>query len=115
MKNTLLILPLLFISACASTAAPNLIHGRYYMAGDKNCKRYRMIDEATIACLSGTGEYMENRSAMSDQELMMYMQNQQMQAQQFNSIMNNVNNGNRMLQQQNQNQMFYNYLNMPRY
>jgi len=66
---------ILSLTGCGG-AAPNAINGKYYMAGDSNCKRYRMISDDRIMCLNSDGQKTGYRNAMSDQELQMYHYNQ---------------------------------------
>lgn len=61
-------------SGCAS-AMPNAINGKYYMAGDSNCARYRILSSDRIMCINSDGKETGYRDAMSDQELQMYHYN----------------------------------------
>jgi hypothetical protein len=82
------------LSGCAS-AMPNAINGKYYMAGDSNCKRYRQILDDRIMCIDSDGRDTGYRDAMSDQELQMYhyKQVEESAAQEsFNQSMNNLSN-----------------------
>jgi hypothetical protein len=51
------------------------------MAGDSSCARANNADSNTINCYNSKGEFQGIRHAMTDQELQMYMHNQQMEAQ----------------------------------
>jgi len=81
MKKITLISLAILLGGC-STAAPNFINGKYYLAGDSNCKRYRVLSESRIMCMNKKGEEVGYRDAMTDQQLQMYMYQQQ-QIQQF--------------------------------
>ena len=73
--TTLSLIPILILSGCAS-AIPNAINGKYYMAGDSNCKRYRVISDDRIMCIDSDGRDTGYRNAMNNQELQMYQFNQ---------------------------------------
>jgi len=77
MKILTLALVTIFLGGCASTATaiPNFINGKYYMAGDSVCTRYRMLSESRIMCLSEDGTENDYRDAMTDQQLQMYQIN----------------------------------------
>ena len=77
MKNFTLLWLVIFLGGCAD-AAPNLIGGKYYMAGDSDCTSYRMLSESRIMCIKKDGTEMGYRDSMSDQELQMHMYRQQM-------------------------------------
>ncbi|MGO4809172.1 hypothetical protein AB4156_06130 [Cupriavidus sp. 2MCAB6] len=83
------------VAGCASPAAPNFVNGRYYMAGDSTCERYRVLSPSRIMCFNSDGQATGYRDAMTDQQLQMYQFNQQMAAQQIQQT-------NAQLQQQNQ-------------
>lgn len=75
------------LAGCTTYAAPNFINGQYYMAGDSNCKSYRVISDSKIVCFDSNNNMYEYRSAMTSQQLQMYQYqqyNQQMQMQQLN-------------------------------
>ena len=71
----------LFCIGCAS-AVPNLIDGKYYMAGDSGCTQGRKISDNRIMCVNSDGEDTGWRDAMTDQELQMYQHKQNLQAMQ---------------------------------
>jgi hypothetical protein len=77
------LLALTALSGCATTnsAAPNLIQGHYYVAGDSGCVRYGMSKDGStvIACLNEKGEVTGYRRPMTPDEMQMY---QMVQAQQ---------------------------------
>jgi len=87
MKNIFRILSIVLIAisfnGCLyqNIAIPNLIAGKYYLAGDDVCSRYRVISDTRIMCLDINGKEMGWRDAMTDQEISMYQHNQQMNAQ----------------------------------
>lgn len=100
-KSILLFLPLL-LSGCANQAMPNFINGRYYMLGDSSCTRYRTLSDDAVMCLNNKGEETGYRTAMTDQQLMMYQANQQMQAQQMQNINSQIQQNNANIYQNNQ-------------
>lgn len=69
--TALSIISILILSGCA-IKSPRAINGKYYMAGDSNCRRYRVISDDRIMCLNSDGQETGYRNAMSDQELEMY-------------------------------------------
>lgn len=94
---TLILLGLIVLSfsGCTRTAKPNLVAGRYYMAGDNNCVRYRNGSASQITCINDKGQETGIRYPMSDQEISMYQHNQQMAQQssaQFQQSMQNLSN-----------------------
>lgn len=65
------------INGCGgSTAMPNSINGRYYMAGDPSCARYRVLSNTRIMCKDSNGRDTGWRNAMTNQEISMYQHNQ---------------------------------------
>ena len=64
------------ISGCASSATPNYYNGGYYMAGDDNCKIIRARTSNTINCYNSDDTLKGYRIVMSQQQLDMYMHNQ---------------------------------------
>ena len=60
-----------------SSAEPYLVNGKYYVMGDKNCARYKLIYDGRIMCYNKNDEQIGYRDAMTDQELQMYMYEQQ--------------------------------------
>lgn len=61
---------------CASVAKPNFYNGDYYMAGDENCARISVKSLYTINCFKADGTPTGYRRAMTQQQLDMYMHNQ---------------------------------------
>lgn len=84
MNKLIMVCLVVFLSGCME-AAPNLINGKYYMAGDSVCSKVKVRDSNTIECYNSKGEYQGWRSAMTDQQLQMYMHKQQMEAQSYRS------------------------------
>lgn len=80
MKNVLAVLSLMLLAGCATSAAPNFVNGRYYMAGDSNCQRYLGVAKGKMLCADAKGRPTGYRNAMSVQDMQMY-QMQQMQQQ----------------------------------
>lgn len=86
---------LLTIFCIGCTAKPNLINGKYYMAGDSDCRRYRTVSDSDsrIMCMNSDGGETGYRDAMTDQELYMYQSNQaQIQAENNNLAIQNAIN-----------------------
>jgi len=71
------------LSSCA--AMPNFYNGKYYMAGDENCRYMRPLDENRIICSNSSHIDTGHRAAMTDQQLQMYMHQESMD--QANSAM----------------------------
>ena len=71
-----------YLCACSLfyKATPKLIQGSYYMMGDVNCRSYRFESSTSgVYCYNSDGEVTGYRSAMNNQQLQMYMYNQQME------------------------------------
>ena len=66
----------IFVSGCAGSAMPNFYNGKYYMAGDSNCRYMRQLEENKIMCSDSSGKEIGYREAMTDQQLQMYMHQQ---------------------------------------
>lgn len=79
MKKLLLVISslivILSLTGCGG-ASPRALNGKYYMAGDSNCKRYRVISDDRIMCIDSDGRDTGYRNAMNNQELQMYQFNQ---------------------------------------
>lgn len=71
---TLSLIWILSLSGCS--AQPNLVNGKYYMGGDSNCRRYRVISDDRIMCMNSDGQDVGYRNAMTNQELQMWQFNQ---------------------------------------
>ena len=41
---------LALLNGCAAYAAPNFLNGRYYLAGDDDCKYMRPLSDTRIMC-----------------------------------------------------------------
>ncbi|MFC6486929.1 hypothetical protein [Nitratireductor sp. GCM10026969] len=68
------------LSGCATSASPVFIDGSYYMMGDADCARYRLHNtDKHIMCLNSKEQATGYRTAMTDQQLYMYQQNQMQQ------------------------------------
>jgi len=59
-------------------AVPNLVNGKYYMAGDITCTKGRSISDSRIMCANDAGEDTGYRDAMTDQQIQMWQYNQQL-------------------------------------
>lgn len=82
LKAVIIVLIIGTLSGCFRTAMPNFYNGRYYMAGDDNCVRSRMLSNTRIMCVNSDGKETGYRDAMTDQQLQMYQHNKQMAQQQ---------------------------------
>ncbi len=67
---------IVFLSSCATYSAPNFFNGKYYMAGDDNCRYMRQLDNNRIMCQDSSHKDVGYREAMTDQQLQMYMHQQ---------------------------------------
>lgn len=63
---------IVFLSSCA-TAQPNFLNGNYYMSGDDDCVSARQVRDKTIMCFDSSDRPTGHRTAMTDQQLRMYM------------------------------------------
>jgi len=93
---------LLSFSGCTKMAMPNFYNGHYFMAGDNNCRRVRMISDTRIMCYTSEGKETGYRDAMTDQQLSMYRYNQQMRQQQSQQLSQSLQNLNNQLNYNNQ-------------
>ena len=75
-----LILILASITYGCATAKPNFYNGKYYMACDANCRYIRQIATDRIMCMNAKHVDIGYRDAMTDQQLQMYMNQQQVNA-----------------------------------
>lgn len=64
------------MSGCANNPMPNFYNGKYYMAGDDNCKFMRQIEPDKVMCQNSSHRDTGYRIAMTDQQLQMYMHQQ---------------------------------------
>ncbi|MGB5964490.1 MAG: hypothetical protein WBG65_03040 [Sulfurimonadaceae bacterium] len=94
-------------TGCSRTAMPNLVAGKYYMAGDDNCRKYRVLSSTRIMCQDANGKDMGYRDAMTNQQISMYQHNRQIAQQEAAQTQQALNNLNQQLQRQNE-QMNYN-------
>lgn len=108
MKKSSLLLTAIFVlilTGCASTAMPNNIAGKFYMAGDSNCVRYRQLTNSRIMCIDENGREVGYRDAMTDQELQMYMHNRTIEQQKSAESSRSLDNLNNQLNYNNQQQL----------
>lgn len=76
------------LSGCATTAAPYLFAGNYYLGGDKPCKTWRAVSDRRIMCFDKAGKQSGYRDAMTSQQLQMWQHQaaqNQMQMQELNA------------------------------
>lgn len=76
MNKIALVLIVVIFGGCSS-AALNVINGKYYLAGDSDCVRYRQLSDSRIMCINKKGEEVGYRDAMTDQQLQVYMYERQ--------------------------------------
>ncbi|AQT45704.1 hypothetical protein BBC0244_020400 [Bartonella apihabitans] len=106
-KAFILFLCLIFLPGCVYTAEPIFYNGAYYMVGDSACRNGRGINSTTIICYNEQGKSTGYRQAMTQQQLSMYMHQQQMQLAQQSMIQQQnianqaiINQNNAILMQQ---------------
>ena len=68
----------ILVSGCAGGAMPNFYNGKYYLAGDSNCRYMRQLEANRIMCQDASRKDIGYRDAMTDQQLQMYMHQQSM-------------------------------------
>lgn len=90
MKLKILLVISLLLSSCAlfRVAEPYKINGNYYMVGDNNCVQWRVTDFNRIDCYDSSGTPTGYRTAMSQQDMMLYInkQNQSSQSNKSNIV-----------------------------
>lgn len=62
----------------SSCAAPSFYNGKYYMAGDLDCQSMKQVDDNRVTCYDSEKNETGYRTAMTDQQLQMYMHQQSM-------------------------------------
>lgn len=92
---------LVLFTGCARTAIPNNIGGKFYMAGDDNCVRYRQLSDSRIMCINGDGQETGYRNAMSDQEMQYYMHKDAQNQAEWRDLNNQLNYNNQQMQNRN--------------
>lgn len=102
MRFLVIILIALASSACATSAAPNFFNGRYYMAGDSDCKKVYSHNTTTIKCLNSKGEFTGYRRAMTSQDLQYYFSQRALEQQQMAQVQAQINANNAQMQQNTQ-------------
>lgn len=100
-KIILVLLSAGILSGCASNnvASPHNVNGKFYMAGDNACQRYRVINSETIECATKDGVSTGYRKAMTDQEIQMWQFNvnqQRLQMQELTRQLEQMNQQNRI-------------------
>lgn len=71
------------------------------MAGDAECKHYRQADDSHIECLDSDESFTGYRSAMTATDMQTYSYQQQVQAQQIQSLNSQLQDTNAQLSAQN--------------
>lgn len=99
----IVVLSIIIFSGCGNTAMPNFYKGKYYMAGDDNCRKIRSISDTRIMCANKDGQEMGYRDAMTDQQISMYQSDRQYEQQEYQQLNQSMQNTNRNLQMQQQN------------
>ena len=84
MKKLIGLAGLVALTACANDPALNFVNGRYYIAGDKDCKYSRSISDSQIMCLDQNSNETGYRNALTSDEVQMFAYNQQVQVQALN-------------------------------
>lgn len=102
MKIRMIALSALLMASCATSPQPNLINGRYFMIGDRECKRYIVEGASQVGCYNSDGKYTGYRNAMSQMELQYYSAQMAQQQQQVAQMRAQLDAGNARLQQQTQ-------------
>jgi len=100
LKSAIILAIALGSSGCSS-AMPNAVNGKYYMMGDSDCKRYKVLDSNRVTCYNSDGENMGYRNAMSNQELQQYRFNKAQSNANLQNTLNRINYNNQ--QQMNRN------------
>lgn len=100
MKSVIKLSCVLFLSGCASTAAPNFFNGQYYMAGDDSCKNMTVLTDTRIMCKDKEGVETGYRDAMTSEQITMWGQQQALQAQQAAATQASIRQNNEALAQQ---------------
>lgn len=73
MRKLFLVSLSIFIFGCAATKpAPNYINGYYYMAGDAQCTKGRVVAYKKIACVDKNGNETGYRYAMSKEDVQLW-------------------------------------------
>jgi len=92
----------LMTSACATSAAPNLFNGQYYLAGDSTCKTMLVDTPTTIKCMNSKGEFAGYRTAMTAMDLQYYYAQRAYQQQQEAEMLAAINANNAQIQRNTQ-------------
>ena len=87
MKYALLILFSLTLTGCLRIAAPTMMNGYYFMAGDSNCAQTNQVSTTAIQCFDTKGYFTEYRYALSSDQVV----NHQIQMQQLNQQLQQTN------------------------
>ena len=90
MRYMLIIFFGFIVSGCATSPAPNLFNGNYYMVGDSNCVQGRSVTSTRIMCIDKNGKETGYRDAMTREQIQMYQYQaaqRQMQMEQLNQSM----------------------------
>ena len=79
MKKILLISIVTLIAGCTS-AAPNYINGRYYMAGDSKCVNGHTNNQGNLVCFNSKKQHTEIRRPISNMQAKAWYDAQKAQA-----------------------------------
>ena len=93
MKYVIIFLCAIVVSGCATSPAPNLFNGNYYMVGDSSCVQGRSLTSTRIMCIDENGKETGYRDAMTRDQMQMYQAQsaeRQRQISQLNQTMQRV-------------------------
>jgi len=86
---------IIFVCLCSCSmysAKPNFVQGNYYMTGDSNCIKGNVVNSNTIKCYTSDGKMTGYRAAMTDQQVQMYMHNENMANRTTSAVLSNSSN-----------------------
>lgn len=70
-------LTMVMLVGCTHYDHPVAIHGKYYMVGNNNCRRVvqtpQQGEQGIVSCYTNDGMYTGDRTAMTDQDMQLYM------------------------------------------
>ncbi len=79
------------LAACAAAPRPTLIDGQYFMAGDSDCSRARIVNSLQIMCADRNGRETAMRVSMTPSQLAQYGLQQQHTQQALREITDGLN------------------------
>ena len=81
---------LFLFTNCSTKPKTQPFNGKYYMLEDSNCRSFKSMKNDRVMCYDAHGKPTGWRKALSNQELQMYMHEENMEK--LNSINSNINN-----------------------